>query len=90
MVYVASAFMFLAALVAVANIGGWVTATKGRGYSAIPLLSLVFCTIAFLTARETFAAWAFLPALLDPGTWVLAVLPGFLIYRLIVNRQKSA
>jgi hypothetical protein len=88
MVYLASTFLLLAALVALGNIGGAASATKERGYSAIPFLSLIFCTVAFFLARETLGAWAFLPTLFDPGTWVVAVLPAYLTYHFIVDRRK--
>lgn len=90
MVYLAYAMLALATLIAVGNVGGLVAAAKSkRGYSTVPLLSLVICTAAFYIARDAIGAWAFLPALVDPGNWVLVLLPGYLIYRLMMDRRDS-
>jgi hypothetical protein len=52
-----------------------------RGYSNIPVLSLLLCCIAWLIARPTFGFWAFVPAILDPATWSLIYLPFYLRHR---------
>lgn len=73
--------LIIAALTALGNIAGGIGALRrkrsqgGRGYSHIPLISLLCCLGAWNFSRETMGFWAFLPAAVDPGTWVLAALP---------------
>jgi hypothetical protein len=76
-----------AALVVVANICGWVSASRRarrgdpRGYSCVSLVSLACAAGAWLLAPGTIGPWALIPALLDPGTWSLAYLPVFYFLR---------
>jgi hypothetical protein len=83
--------LVFAALVAVANIGGCIAANRRKqrgavgGYSNVPFVSLLFCLLAWRAAgREHFGYCTFLPAVLDPGTWSLLLLP-FFLWR---NRRK--
>ncbi|MCX7004689.1 MAG: hypothetical protein NTV22_15650 [bacterium] len=85
MIYGSIIFLILAAVIAAGNIGGCTAAMlskrKGsdKGYSCIPLFSLLFSVGSWLLGRNTIGWWAFVPAILDPGTWVLIALPGALI-----------
>ena len=85
MVYITIICLALSSLVAVGNLGGCIAAMRrkrqgiDRGYSSVPLISLVFAFLAWLTARHTVGAWAFLPTVIDPGTWMLPVLPWVLV-----------
>jgi len=91
MIIVASIFELLAGWVALANIVGCVTAKKDHGYSCVPLLSLLFCTIAFFVAGEPLGYWLFVPAIIDPGTLVVLLVPGYLIYRkFLTPNDKSS
>jgi hypothetical protein len=66
-------FLLLSSLVALCNICDCVAGElrrrmgAGAGYANLPMLSLFFSTLAWLLARQKIGAWAFLPALLDPG-----------------------
>ena len=81
MIYVSIIFLILSALVALGNIGGIVSALRRKkqgddhGYSSVPFISLIFSYFAWLSARDAIGLWAFLPAVLDPGTWMLLALP---------------
>lgn len=80
MLYVAAIFLVFAVLILVGNIAGCVEAHRHHGhYSNIPFLSLIFSALAWVCGSSTFGLWAFLPAALDPGTWMLAALPFCLI-----------
>lgn len=77
-------FLCMATFVAAVNIVGvtaaWRRARRGAapgasGYSCIPLFSLVFAVCAWALGRVTIGVWAFVPALLDPATWSLVLLP---------------
>lgn len=87
MIYVSIALLALGTLVAIGNIGGSVSAMmrrrKGieRGYSSVPLISLLCCVGAWGFARPSIGFWAFIPTILDPGTWMLLALPGAIIDR---------
>jgi hypothetical protein len=76
----ASILVLLAAYVAVMNIIGCASATKEHGYSCVPLISLLFCIFAYSYGGEVLGVWLFLPALVDPGTWVLLLAPCYVIY----------
>jgi hypothetical protein len=87
MIIVAIIALGLAVFVSIGNIIGCCAAIRRRrkggtrGYSCVPLVSIVFCTIAWLNTPESIGAWAFLPAALDPGTYSLASLPFYLAWR---------
>ena len=75
--------LLLASLVTLANWIGPFRATKEHGYSPIPLLSLLFCGLAFVCAPDVFGLWAFLPAALDLGNWGMAFgLIHFVVHRI--------
>lgn len=82
----------LAAFVAIANIVGVVTATRNKrrgidkGYSCVPVLSVVLCAVAYAAGRERFGLWAFLPCAIDPGTWTILYLPVFLLRERLSGR----
>jgi len=87
MTVVAVILVVLAGLLAVGNIGGHIDAIRRHrrgesgGYSNIAGISLLLCILAWVLARDRLGLWAFLPAILDPGTWSVIVLPFFLIRR---------
>jgi hypothetical protein len=88
----ASLFIALATLVAIGNMAGVYGALRRQrqgisgGYSCVPVLSISFAFVARSLASETVGWWAFLPAVLDPGTWVVAVLPIALPWAWLRNR----
>jgi hypothetical protein len=77
--YLPIIFLTLSALVAIANqcvfIETWLRRRRGIRfrYASIPFASLACGCVVWIRARGTFGFWAFVPALLDPGTW--AILP---------------
>jgi hypothetical protein len=81
MIYLSVICLILSSLIALGNIGGSVAAWRrkkrgiDRGYSNVPLISLLFSYLAWLSARNTIGLWALLPTVLDPGTWMLISLP---------------
>lgn len=82
MEFIATILLFLSGLVATANIYGGASAMwrkcyrdDPRGYSSGGLISWVLGTLAYLVGHNYLGLWAFLPAILDPGTWILAWLP---------------
>jgi hypothetical protein len=85
-------FVLLASLVAVANLSGTYQAIqlqrKGiqKGYSSVPLLSLMFSILALGALYRSIGYWPLLPAALDPGTWSVLVLPFYLVWRMISDR----
>ena len=87
MVIIASILLILASFIAICNFGGTIAASRRRhrgesgGYSQVAAISLIFCAIAWLLARDTFGFWAFLPTVLDLGTWVIIIVPFFLLYQ---------
>ena len=92
MVYGAIICVGLSGFVAFGNISGCISAarwkSKGidRGFSCVPFFSLIFSLLAWLLGRTTIGLWAFLPAVVDPGTWMLVALPGVLI---AIYRDKA-
>ncbi len=51
---------------------GWRRARgDDRGFSCVPLLSILFATTAWFTGPGSLGAWVFAPAILDPATWTL-------------------
>jgi len=87
--------LFLATLIALGNVGGATAAIirkrKGidKGYSSVPLFSLLFATAAWFLGKHTIGFWAFVPAILDPGTWMLVALPGALIEAIRYEKKKD-
>jgi hypothetical protein len=47
-----------------------------RGFSCVPLFSLLFAVGAWLLARNRVGFWPLGPALFDPGTWMI---PGAMV-----------
>ena len=96
MTYVAIACIAVAALVALGNLAGCIGALirnkRGidQGYSSIPLVSVVFCTLAWLLGGQDFGWLTFTPALLDPGTWMLVALPFVLFGTLVIGERGDA
>ena len=82
---IALLLLVLAMYVAAMNIAGSVRTILRRrkgipgGYSSVPLVSIVFGGGAWWLANDTIGWWAMLPAVIDPGTWVLVTLP-FLLW----------
>ena len=74
-------FLGLSAFLAVVNIvgvsGAYWNRAHGidRGYSCVPLFSLLFAVAAWFFLRKSFGLWVFVPAALDPGTWVSFYIP---------------
>jgi hypothetical protein len=89
MIAAALILLILSSLVAIGNLVGCVRATKEHGYSSVPVLSLLMCTIAYASARDIIGLWAFLPTVLDPGTWVLFILPVYLVYRRLFADKRN-
>jgi hypothetical protein len=81
MLTLAMAFLLLAVFVTMGNIVGWLGATKEHGYSCVPLISLMSCLAAYSLASDVLGPWVFLATVADPGTWGLAILPVYLLYR---------
>lgn len=85
MSYVALGLFAFAVLMAFGNLAGGIAALirkrRGgdRGFSSIPLVSLVLCTLAWAIGGQALGWWVFIPAILDPGTWMLAALPFVLL-----------
>ncbi len=81
MIYIAFACLGVSALIACGNIAGCIGAAirKKRviyqGYTSIPLISILFSSLAWAFGGPAFGLWAFIPAALDPGTWMLLALP---------------
>jgi hypothetical protein len=79
MYYIGIVFFALSVLIAIANlcttIDTWLKRRSGvkAQYTFVPFASLALGLLAWYKARGTFGLGAFLPALLDPGTW--AILP---------------
>jgi len=94
MIYVSIIFLVLSALISVGNIGGVTAALirkkKGidRGYSCIPFFSILFSLGAWLLGRNTIGLWAFTPALLDPGTWMIVAFPKVLFEAFRDKKEK--
>ena len=70
-------FMALSALLAISNLSSfnetWLRNRHGARlkHSPVPLISLGCCCLAWFKGRGMIGLWAFLPALLDPGTWMI-------------------
>lgn len=81
MVYFAYASLGVSILIAIGNIAGCVGAARRfgagseEGYSSVPILSLFFSFLAWTFGEPSIGIWAFIPAALDPGTWMLVGLP---------------
>lgn len=82
----------LASLIAAGNLTGTYQAIqrqrKGdpRGYSSVPLISLLLSLGALGLLHKSIGYWALLPAVVDPGTWSIFVLPFYLLWRVISGR----
>lgn len=81
MVYFAYACLGISIMIAIGNIAGCVGAERRyrrgieEGYSSVPILSLLFSFLAWAFGGSSIGIWAFIPAALDPGTWMLVGLP---------------
>src|SRR4051794_30125661 len=89
MTIAALVLMALALLIATGNIVGVTQAllrqrhgTPG-GYSTVPLFSIFFASAAWFLAGDRIAFGTWLPAVIDPATWSLVILPFYLIWRVI-------
>lgn len=86
-------FELLASLVAMANLFGTYQALQlqrkgmSKGYSSVPLLSMMLSLGALGALYGTIGYWALLPAALDPGTWSVVILPFYLVWRVISGRD---
>jgi hypothetical protein len=87
--------LMLAAFIALANIVGVFTATRNkrrginRGYSCVPVLSAVLCTVAYAASRDRFGLIAFLPCAIDPATWTILYLPVFQLRERLSGKNPS-
>jgi hypothetical protein len=87
MTIAAIGLLLLGALIAIGNLGGSLAASlrkrrgESGGYSSIPLLSLIFCGLAWLIARDELGLWVMFPIALDPANWSLVILPFYLLMR---------
>jgi hypothetical protein len=76
MSYMGIIFLAASALIAIVNlcstIETWLRRRRGVSvkYSNVLLASFACGCLAWYKARNTIGLWAFLPALLDPGTWI--------------------
>ena len=76
----------LASYVALMNFAGTYLAIQRRrkgisgGYSSVPLVSLMFCLMAVAISYDTLGFWPLIPALIDPGTWLIVTMPFFLLW----------
>ncbi|MHC4849856.1 MAG: hypothetical protein ACYTEG_15580 [Planctomycetota bacterium] len=76
-------FALLSSLIAAGNLFGAVAAVRrqrrgdDRGYSSVPLLSLLLAIAAWFAGPEPFGLWIFVPTALDPGTWSILLLPWY-------------
>ena len=87
MTIVACFLLLLSAYVTLCNIGGCVQAHRRQkrgesgGYSNVPILSFVFASLAWLAGHNLLGFWVFVPTVLDPGTWVIVLLPFLFLAR---------
>ena len=78
----------LASYVALMNFAGTYLAIQRKrkgisgGYSCVPLVSLMLCLMAVAIAYDTLRLWPLLPAIIDPGTWTIVIMPFFLMWML--------
>jgi hypothetical protein len=76
----------LASYVALMNFAGTYLAIQRKrkgisgGYSCVPLVSLMLCLMAVAIAYDTLGLLPLIPALIDPGTWTIVVMPFFLLW----------
>lgn len=88
MFYLSVACLVLSSTVAGGNLVGVLGAMRrkrngiDRGFSTIPICSLLFAIGAWLFSPEVIGFLAFLPAVVDPANWSLACLPFLLIREL--------
>ena len=81
MTYIAFVCLGVSALIACGNIAGCIGAVRRKkrgidqGYTSIPLVSILFSSLAWAFGGPAFGLWVFIPAALDPGTWMLLALP---------------
>ncbi|MCP4677842.1 MAG: hypothetical protein GY854_20460 [Deltaproteobacteria bacterium] len=88
-------FVVLASLMALINISGPISARmdqkKGidRGYTYSPVISLAFSSLAWFTGGDELGPYVFIPAIVDPGTWLLVIAP-FVLIPQFLGRDKSS
>ena len=81
MTYIAFFFLGVSTLIACGNIAGCIGAVIRKkqgihqGYTCIPLVSILFSSLAWAVGGPDFGLWVFIPAALDPGTWMLLAVP---------------
>ena len=86
MIYLGYALIGLSALVAFGNLVGCIGALRrrrrgeDRGYSNVPLLSVLFAFGGWALGGEAIGLWAFIPAAVDPGTLVVAAIPVYALF----------
>jgi hypothetical protein len=87
MIATAIILIVLASYVALMNLAGnYQTLQRRRqgasgGYSNVAIVSFAFCLLARRLAPDVIGPWAFIPAIVDPGTWTIVILPFFLVWR---------
>ena len=91
MIIVATIFVVLliglASYVALMNFAGAYLAIQRKrkgisgGYSSVPIVSLMLCLMAVAIGYEVLGLWPLIPALIDPGTWTVFILPFFLVWQ---------
>ena len=95
MIYIAYGCLGLSTLVAFGNTVGCIGALRrkrrgeDRGYSAVPLVSMIFSFGAWAMGGNAIGLWAFIPAAVDPGTLVIAALPVFALIDRYGTRRKG-
>jgi len=78
--------MVLATFIAINNIVGVAAAIirkrhgSDKGYSTVAVVSLLLSIAAWWFGGSTIGLWAFVPAMIDPGTWSLVLLPLYLLF----------
>jgi hypothetical protein len=77
----------LSCYVALVNLAGTYLAIQRNrkgisgGYSSVPIVSLMLCLMVVGLAYEVLGLWPLIPALIDPGTWSVVILPFFLVWQ---------
>jgi hypothetical protein len=78
-----AAASYVALMNAVGGVLAMLRRWKGdtRGYSCVPVVSLILSIVAWLAGRSQFGLWPLLPAVLDVGNWLLVYLPFYLVWQ---------
>jgi hypothetical protein len=69
---------------------GYVGRKRGdtRSYTLAPGVSLALAVVIWATGWPYFGMWVFLPAVLDPGTWILPLFP-WVIFKEYISNKKA-